>query len=585
MQRTWTWRAACAGAMSLVGIAVLWADLAPAPLGGDAIYVVTSGISMEPRFHSGDLAILRPGGTYEIGEIAGYRSPKIGIVLHRIVGEERGHFLMKGDNNDYVDAFRPTASDMVGRLWLHLPKVGEVLDSPATRRLAVLVGPAVVLGAFAVPLSRRRHGRAADSGGQTRQAAGGRHPPVHRGSGGRGRLAASVLGTPGQLAASAAILVALGGLALGGFAFSRSTRATTVEQISYRQSGSWTYRAPARGDVYAGGVAVTGEPIFSKVAPIVDLRFAYRFLSQSPAKLTGQGQLEAVLDSSDGWARTVTIGPVVSFAGEHALLSGVVDLARLERLVDSVQAQVGQSVATSSYGISIEPQVRLAGELGDRTPFRAGFDPALVLTLSSGEAQPDFGQGGAAGSLAALLRPAASGSVGVPTTTGSTLSLFGQHPSVQLCREVAAGAVACSLAVLLLLALLLWRASHAEEQYRIAARYGSLLVAVSQVPALGADKTVRVEGIEELARLAEHEGRMILHCKGQEGHDYFVRDGVATYLYSTNARAHGEGASPDRLRAPAAADFVSGSPGGGEVTQEVAGNGAAVRPSRDGAAS
>src|SRR5487761_2311408 len=135
--RGWTWSRTLLGASAAVVSGMFWINFSPPRLGGDSVYVVTSGISMEPRFHTGDLAILRPSGTYKVGEIVGYRSPVLGIVMHRIIRESNGHFFMKGDNNNFVDSYHPTPSDVVGRLWLHVPKIGRLISNQRDRETGI----------------------------------------------------------------------------------------------------------------------------------------------------------------------------------------------------------------------------------------------------------------------------------------------------------------------------------------------------------------------------------------------------------------------------------------------------------------
>ena len=76
---------------------------------GEVKLVTTHGISMEPRFHTGDLAVVVPSTQYRVGDIVGYHSPLLHIVvLHRIVAEHAGLFTFKGDNNSFLDP-RPIA--------------------------------------------------------------------------------------------------------------------------------------------------------------------------------------------------------------------------------------------------------------------------------------------------------------------------------------------------------------------------------------------------------------------------------------------------------------------------------------------
>src|SRR3954470_24782486 len=90
---------------ALVVLAVAaWLLLAPTQIGGENSYVTTSGISMQPRFHSGDLAVVRPTDHYRVGDIIAYRSTVLRVVvLHRIVAIKGDHYVLKGDNNDFLD--------------------------------------------------------------------------------------------------------------------------------------------------------------------------------------------------------------------------------------------------------------------------------------------------------------------------------------------------------------------------------------------------------------------------------------------------------------------------------------------------
>src|SRR5271170_7219220 len=95
---------------------------------GEMSLVTTHGISMEPKFHTGDLAVIVPSAHYRVGEIVGYHSPLLHIVvLHRIVAEHGGFFTFKGDNNSFLDPVRLPASAIEGRLWLHIARGGIVL--------------------------------------------------------------------------------------------------------------------------------------------------------------------------------------------------------------------------------------------------------------------------------------------------------------------------------------------------------------------------------------------------------------------------------------------------------------------------
>ena len=128
-----------------------WWYVAPPPLGGSTSFVTVDGTSMLPTLRMSDLVALRPEQTYRVGDIVGYRSGLIHrVVLHRIVAIHGGRYVFKGDNNSFVDPDRPTRTQLVGRLWLHVPSAGRLVQQlhrpPVAAALAVLLVLAAGLG-------------------------------------------------------------------------------------------------------------------------------------------------------------------------------------------------------------------------------------------------------------------------------------------------------------------------------------------------------------------------------------------------------------------------------------------------------
>src|SRR5438094_5602856 len=113
--------------LAMAGIG--WALGAPAQFGGQVTYIAVTGNSMEPGLKNGDLAIVRAADHYTVGEIALYRHPQIGPVIHRIIGrQDDEHFSFQGDNNTWVDSYTPGAADLLGALWFQLPHAGAALE-------------------------------------------------------------------------------------------------------------------------------------------------------------------------------------------------------------------------------------------------------------------------------------------------------------------------------------------------------------------------------------------------------------------------------------------------------------------------
>jgi signal peptidase I len=123
------------GLVLAVAAVVFWAAfLRPQSLGGPAGYVLVSGKSMLPLYHTGDLVLVERQSRYHVGDLIAYRVPKgdpmAGAqVIHRIVGGDATHgFVVQGDNRTAPDVWRPTPKDIVGAKALRIPNAVIVLQ-------------------------------------------------------------------------------------------------------------------------------------------------------------------------------------------------------------------------------------------------------------------------------------------------------------------------------------------------------------------------------------------------------------------------------------------------------------------------
>jgi signal peptidase len=134
-------RAAFARTNKLAGVALavlvclFWAHyLRPQAFGGRAAYVLVSGKSMLPRYHTGDLVLVEKHSSYHVGELIAYRVPKgdpmAGAqVIHRIIGGDAKHgFVVQGDNRTAPDVWRPKSGDIVGAKALRIPNAVVILQ-------------------------------------------------------------------------------------------------------------------------------------------------------------------------------------------------------------------------------------------------------------------------------------------------------------------------------------------------------------------------------------------------------------------------------------------------------------------------
>jgi signal peptidase I len=124
-----------AGIAVAILVCLFWAQyLRPQSFGGRAAYVLVSGKSMLPRYHTGDLVLVEKQTSYHVGQLIAYRVPKgdpmAGAqVIHRIVGGNAQHgFIVRGDNRTAPDVWRPKPRDIVGAKALRIPNAVLILQ-------------------------------------------------------------------------------------------------------------------------------------------------------------------------------------------------------------------------------------------------------------------------------------------------------------------------------------------------------------------------------------------------------------------------------------------------------------------------
>ena len=241
-------RSRLVSAACLLLVVLAWVYLAPTQIGGSTQYVVTDGISMEPAFHTGDLALVRPAPEYHVGDIVAYHSTLLRVVvLHRIIGHTGDHYIFKGDNNNFVDPTQPVRSQLVGKLWLHIPNGGLVLHwlhTPLVAALIVVVfGLLALLGTGENRRRRRRRQRRTNSPGT-------QGPPPMTTTPNRLRPPVDLTGV-----LTVSMIAALLFVVLGVIAFSRPLDKPSTARSPYTQQVHFSYhaRAPA-GAVYPTGV-------------------------------------------------------------------------------------------------------------------------------------------------------------------------------------------------------------------------------------------------------------------------------------------------------------------------------------------
>jgi signal peptidase len=522
---------------AVVGLGLLcWFLFAPAALGGPASYVIVDGSSMEPTLHEGDLVLLHEVDHYVKGDLIAFRvdvdgSGKSAVVIHRIVRRieptdpsSEARFVTQGDNNPYLDLFQPRERDVMGKRLVRVPGLGRLVTKARENPVPTAV---VVAGAAALPAAAEKKRRRGGDERLMRRGPAGRPPGK----------ATAVVGVPGQVAVAVIGGVALISLALGALAFTRPTTESISTPIGYQHSGSFGYRAPAQS-VYADGVANTGEPVYRRATDEVAFRFDYRLDGGPMSDVGGTLGLAAVLSLPDGWSRSIPLGEQQSFTGTSASANAILSLESLDRVIARLEDQAGV-MPGQVYGVAVAATVDVQGTVGGAA-FHDTFSPELSFQLSSVELQ----MAAAGSSQQDPLEPTKSGSVDRTETRPTSLDLLGVDLRVDIARQAAfIGFVAFAIGGLVLL-VMLWLSSKADEPSRIARRYRQMLITRADGETDGWGRVIELASMEDLARIASRDGSMIVHQEGGAVHEYYVSEGQVTYRYRAAERSRASHITP-----------------------------------------
>ncbi len=494
--------------LCLIALAAAWIALAPTRLGGQVSYIFIVGNSMEPLFHRGDLAIVREADDYEAGDIVTYRHPDIGPVIHRILRPHGDRFVLKGDNNNFLDGYEPTKADIIGKLWFWIPGAGGILEQLRTPWIFAGAAGMLAMVAFYLVLGGERGG----------SSSGGGQPPSPRRS-----MNAAVELRQGLLTACGVLAIA--SLALFVFAQRQPPNRAVPEEITYAQSGAFSYTAEAPEDgPYDSTTIETGDPVFLRVIDAVDVTFTYQFTSELPHDVSGTYRLTAQLSDPSGWKRTLELAPTTPFRGDSFEATGLLDLNAVQIIVADLREQTG--VQRNDYTLTVVPDVTIIGAVAGR-PLGEQFRPALAFKVDPLTLQ--VAPGGS--SLADMLSPSRSGSLNGFRTEPNSLSLLALRMDVGLARVVGVVGLIVAFLGMLAAAVLSGMAARAGEAAQIQSKYSAYLVNVlgDQLPA--GSSVVDVAEFDELVRLADRTGRMILHGVRGDAHEYLLQDGEVGYRY------------------------------------------------------
>lgn len=263
----------------------------------------------------------------------------------------------------------------------------------------------------------------------------------------------------------AAAAVGGGLVTLGGIAWTTPRTVAVTHPIQVKQRAGMTYDAQAlRSAAYPTGQVRTGDPVFLRLVPTMDVAIAYRAeLVGKPLDstgLSGTRRVTAELRSTNGWHRGFELLPRTDFTGGGFNAVAPIDLKHVRALVTGVKKVTG--VDGGTFTLSVRSEIALTGMIPGRstgTAVRGSFFPELTFAYDGKQLQLVGERSGPvpAGPITEVVRSRSS-AVQVPASEPNQLSLLGRGLPVEPVRT---GGLAAGLALLM-------AAGWAERSRRIA---------------------------------------------------------------------------------------------------------------------
>ena len=366
---------------------------------------------MEPKFHFGDLVLIRSSDSYTIGDIVTYKQPEIGTIFHRIVAIENGRYIIKGDNNSWEDSYHPQLSEILGKYWFFIPSAGKFIQKlrkPANFSFLVIIFAVVFMYMFQtdskskkIPTVRKKNNMSENSS------------PTNNSSDWLYII----------------LIFSFIALILTFVSFSKPIETTVADNYVYTNYGRFEYFSEAPEDIYESNQLESGDPIFRQINDSINIVFTYELDSDKKTVVTGTYKMLAIIKDTTGWEKSIELIPPSLIQGNSFTSSAVLDLTEIDDVIENFKNQTG--IVNKRYTLTLAPQVEIEGLIGERA-FNDTFTPELSflmdeqkLILANSEAENDQ-----------VLNPTLGGTVMGSTSSPNTISFLGLNVNVLLARMI-----------------------------------------------------------------------------------------------------------------------------------------------------
>lgn len=410
-------------AFLLILVISCWILFAPSEVGGQTTYIILIGNSMEPRFHINDLVLVRTSREYRVNDIVAYKQPDVGIVFHRIRQSQNGYFVMKGDHNSWEDSYHPTAQEVVGKLWMRIPKVGLILTVFRTpigfTFLVIIITFLLLFFIFSDWIIGRKQRN------KTNSCESGFFKINHKDK--------NVMDMDNKFSDFLYIIFAIffAAFFLAIASFSSPIESSKSDDYEFFNYGTFSYSSEVPDDIYDNETLNSGDPIYRQINDRFIVSFTYELKSEMPiTAIEGTYQMVGIISEASGWEKTIQLTAPALINIKKFTSSAEVNLNIVQSVIDNFEEQTG--ITSNRYTLTIQPQVNLACKIGGRkvknvfTPeFQFSMDDQkLVLIQDNSKTATD------------ILNPTQVGVAAGFRKSANTLSILGLKINVLLARII-----------------------------------------------------------------------------------------------------------------------------------------------------
>jgi len=322
------------------------------------------------------------------------------------------------------------------------------------------------------------------------------------------------------VASSAILAVILVASLYGCYSFIKLplTRNSNNVDLRYTQSADYSYTAFVKPSLlYDNRTEIgEGEPLYIKLVETLDITLRYN-LTQTPTPIEMDNiklmyEASATIGSG-GWTKTYHMASMKKEAPAFSE-TYTLTLTEIEGIIDTIGEETG--ARTSAYTYEIKPNISLDASAGNET-IEQEFAPILMIKFEGGQITFES------------LSSTKSGSVTHQEAKIATWSLLGYPVEVMDLRGFSIIA-SLPLSFLLYLSIGHVLSERTSRSFidRLSGDVRDKIVEAQEPPERIEKSTMKVNSIEDLARIAEEAFKPIIH------HDdvFYVLDGEVRYEFS-----------------------------------------------------